>query len=293
MRFRKNPLKKMVPALIIATGLLIAAYPYVSNEIYKNRASSVITSNEKSMENVSKKKLDEIRKQAYRYNSELVNRVGVLHDPFDTDVIKKAPEGYESQLSVNGSPIMGEIVIPQIDVKLPIYHGTSQTVLEAGCGHLEGTSLPVGGKSTHSVITGHTGLRNKKIFTDLELLSVGDVFYIRVLGKKLCYRVCDINVVLPGDTDSLSIRDGEDLCTLVTCTPYGVNDHRLLVTGKRCSDSKAYEKTAGSGRKSQWMRDYETWIITGLVLSLLLVVADRIRGKIRNDRKKKKDRDSA
>lgn len=108
----------------------------------------------------------------------------MLHDPFDTDVIKKAPKGYESQLSVNGSPVMGEIVIPQIDVKLPIYHGTSQTVLEAGCGHLEGTSLPVGGKSTNSVITGHTGLRNKKLFTDLELLSVGGCLLHKGSGRK-------------------------------------------------------------------------------------------------------------
>ena len=282
----------MIPALIIAVGGLIAAYPYISNEIYKNRASSVITSSEKSISSTSQKKLDEIRRQADKYNSELVNRVGVLHDPFDTDVIKKAPKGYESQLSVNGSPVMGEIVIPQIDVKLPIYHGTSQTVLEAGCGHLEGTSLPVGGKSTNSVITGHTGLRNKKLFTDLELLSVGDVFYIRVLGERLCYRVCEINVVLPEDTGKLSIRDGEDLCTLVTCTPYGVNDHRLLVTGKRCSDNAVSETTTKKRRTSQWMREYETCIIIGLFLSLLLVVTDRIiRNK--NGRKKKKGRDSA
>ena len=128
----------MIPALIIAVGGLIAAYPYISNEIYKNRASSVITSSEKSISSTSQKKLDEIRRQADKYNSELVNRVGVLHDPFDTDVIKKAPKGYESQLSVNGSPVMGEIVIPRIDVKLPIYHGTSQTVLEAGCAQLRG-----------------------------------------------------------------------------------------------------------------------------------------------------------
>lgn len=291
MRLKEFLLKKTVPALIIVAGIAIAAYPYISNEAYMRHASSVTADSEGSIRSASDEEISELKKQAVKYNESLSENVGVLSDPFDENVIRMAPEGYDKQLSVSGGTVMGEIVIPEIDVNLPIYHGTSQTVLQEGCGHLEGSSLPVGGKSTHSVITGHTGLRDKRMFTDLELLRKGDVFYLSVLGERLYYRIIRMSVVLPGETGSLGIRKGEDLCTLVTCTPYGVNDHRLLVTGKRCS---APDDEGGrvSGRRngSRWMRDYETCIVTGTVLSLALVAADTIMRK-KHDRKRKKGRD--
>ena len=261
MRLKKFLLKKTVPALIIVAGIAIAAYPYISNEAYMRHASSVTADSERSIRHASDEKIAELKKQAVKYNESLSENVGVLSDPFDENVIKMAPEGYDKQLSVSGGTVMGEIVIPEIDVNLPIYHGTSQTVLQEGCGHLEGSSLPVGGEDTHCVITGHTGLRDKRMFTDLELLRKGDVFYLSVLGERLYYRIIRMNVVLPGETGSLGIRKGEDLCTLVTCTPYGVNDHRLLVTGKRCSDNAVSETTTKKRRTSQWMREYETCII--------------------------------
>ena len=141
---------------------------------------------------------------------------------------------YESCLNIAGDGVMGTISLPSIKVTMPLYHGTSEEDLQHGVGHLQGTALPVGGESTHCVIAGHTGLPTARIFDALDQVREGDVFVLSVLGEKLAYRVCDIQVVLPEDTDSLAVQEGRDLVTLVTCTPYGKNTHRLLVTGERC-----------------------------------------------------------
>ena len=142
---------------------------------------------------------------------------------------------------------MGYIEIPKIDIKLPIYHGTSELVLNNGIGHLEGTSLPIGGKSTHSVLTGHRGMPSSKLFTDLNQLVIGDVFYIYILDNILAYQVDKISIISPDDVSELKIIEGEDIVTLMTCTPYGVNTHRLLVRGKRVSyNIKSSKKVAKS-----------------------------------------------
>ena len=173
-------------------------------------------------------------KQAEAYNQTLSEKGSFYYDAFD-DEITIEEEVYRSLLNTNKEGMMGYISIPKISVQLPIYHGTDEEVLEMGCGHMEGSSLPIGGSSTHAVICAHTGMGTAELFTNLDQLELGDTFKISIFGRELEYEVDDINVVLPDEMDELSIIDGEDYVTLVTCTPYGINSHRLLVRGKRVS----------------------------------------------------------
>lgn len=209
----------------------------------------------------------------------------VLTDPFSEETNGGISEKeYYQLLNLDNTGVMCSLEIPSINVDLPVYHGTSNSVLEKGVGHLEGTSLPVGGKDTHAVFTGHTGLNKAKLFTDLTELQKGDQFYIRVLDKILAYEVCRIDVVLPEDTSKLSVVDGQDLVTLVTCTPYGQNTHRLLVRGKRTKYSpKAYEKERAKKKagRSQWMRTYQKAILLGIgITSIVLFIISFIRKKL-------------
>ena len=168
---------------------------------------------------------------ARQYNQELLGNLELL-DPF-SPIKKEVDERYQSLLNTNAAGMMGYIRIPKMEVELPIYHGTEEKVLQSGIGHFEGTSLPVGGESTHTVLTGHRGLPSKLLFTDLDKLKEGDIFYIKVLGETLAYQVDQILTVEPENTKALTIVPGEDYATLVTCTPYAVNTHRLLVRGTR------------------------------------------------------------
>lgn len=167
---------------------------------------------------------------------------------------------------------MGYVVIPKISVNLPIYHGTENDSLDRGIGHLLGSSLPVGGESTHSILSGHSGMASQKMFTDLEQLVVGDVFYLHVLNETLAHQVVEINTVLPYDTSLLGIVPGEDLCTLVTCTPYGVNTHRLLVRGSRIpyDEAKAIleSKDMEEPTCSSWEQKYLLGIAWGVLAAL-------------------------
>ena len=168
---------------------------------------------------------------------------------------------------------MGYVEIPKISVNLPIYHGTENDSLERGIGHLLGSSLPVGGESTHSILSGHSGMASQKMFTDLEQLIIGDVFYLHVLDETLAYQVVEINTVLPYDTSLLGIAPGEDLCTLVTCTPYGVNTHRLLVRGSRIPYEEAAalaEENIEQAPRSSWEQKYLQGILWGVIATLAL-----------------------
>ena len=178
--------------------------------------------------------------EAQEYNQSLVNTTK-LYDPFSTT--GKPSKEYMNLLNVSKDGMMAYLQIPKIDVKLPIYHSTNNGVLQKGVGHMEGSSLPIGGTSTHAVLSGHRGLPNSKLFTDLDKMKVGDIFYISVLGDTLAYEVDQIKTVLPSQTDDIEIVDGEDYVTLVTCTPYSVNTHRLLVRGKRTDYKEAIKKT--------------------------------------------------
>ena len=178
-----------------------------------------------------------------------------------------AAENYNSQLDIAGNGIIGYVIIPKIQVNLPIYHGTDAEVLDRGVGHLLGSSLPVGGKNTHTILSGHSGMASQKMFTDLEQLVPGDVFYLNVLGETMAYQVTEINTVLPYETDLLGIVPGEDLCTLVTCTPYGINTHRLLVRGSRIPYEEAAvmeEETASvEPAASTWEAKYLQGLLFG------------------------------
>ncbi len=213
--------------LLIALSVLL--YPSVSNYLYEKNSSRVISSYNEEVIHKDQKQLEDLIESARDFNQELLGNIEFL-DPF-SPVKKEINQRYEDTLNVNGIGMMGYITIPKIKVELPIYHGTEEKVLQIGVGHFEGTSFPVGGESTHAVLTGHRGLPSKMLFTDLDKMELGDVFYIKILGKTLAYEVDQILTVLPEDTKELSIVSGKDYVTLVTCTPYAVNTHRLLVRG--------------------------------------------------------------
>lgn len=226
---------------------------------------------------------------AEKYNKSLLGTV-ILTDPFDPHFQPQTDLNYYQLLNINNDSIMGSINIPKINVNIPIFHGTSQPVLEKGIGHLANTSLPIGGKSTHSVLTGHTGISKAALFTDLDKLVIGDVFFIRVLNRTLAYKVDQIKVVLPNETSDLRIVDNQDYVTLITCTPYGLNTHRLLVRGTRVPVGQAELDAADMTEtvESTWMAEYKrALIIGGIVFGAIIIIFIVIR-IILNKRKKKK-----
>lgn len=219
--------------LIFLAGLSLLLYPSVSNYWNSLHQSRAIAVYDQTVDNIDKEKNDAMRQLARAYNDSLLGRSDEFH--LDEGLQRQ----YESLLNVTGTGVMGYVDIPCINCKLPIYHGTDESVLQVAVGHLEWTSLPVGGPSTHAVISGHRGLPSAELLTHIDRLETGDKFYLHVLGEELEYRVDDIAVVLPNDTSRLRVVAGEDYVTLVTCTPYGINSHRLLVRGTRVQNSAA------------------------------------------------------
>lgn len=223
----RKHLSTIVLVILLLIGLSLLLYPTVSdywNSFHQTRAIATYAENVAALDNAS---YDAIWDAARQYNRSLCSR----SNSFLLSDEQKAE--YESLLDISGQGVMGYIEIPEIDVSLPIYHGTEDPVLQVAVGHLEWTSLPVGGESTHCVLSGHRGLPSAKLFTDLDKLREGDTFLLRVLDEILTYEVDQILIVEPQDTAALEIAEGEDYCTLVTCTPYGINTHRLLVRGHR------------------------------------------------------------
>jgi len=217
---------RLLPIILIFVfffiGITVLCYPFISNYINTLHSSQVIEQLEQALENADDKELNYQRKLAELYNESLRN----------TGENVSCPYNYEDILSFPGG-IMGYLDIPSINIHLPIYHGTGEDALAKGVGHLPDTAFPIGGKGNHSVLTGHTGLPSAKLFTDLTKLGMGDLFTVHILGKTLTYQVDQITIVLPSAVDELLPVAGADYCTLVTCTPYGVNSHRLLVRGRR------------------------------------------------------------
>ena len=228
----KKKMFTICTVLLFLVALCLTLYPLISNYVNQKYASQIHTAYQEVMEQVDDAALLRAKELAFAYNRSIVPGAST-EDAYSQEGLKAASQNYDSQLNVAGNGIMGYVEIPKISVNLPIYHGTENDSLERGIGHLLGSSLPVGGKSTHSILSGHSGMASQKMFTDLEQLTAGDVFYLHVLDETLAYQVVEINTVLPYDTSLLGIVPGEDLCTLVTCTPYGVNTHRLLVRGSR------------------------------------------------------------
>lgn len=215
--------------LLIAFSVLL--YPTVSNYLYEKNGARVISSYDENAVRLSESEKQAMLEAARQYNRELLGNIELL-DPF-SPLKKEVDARYQSLLNTNEAGMMGYIRIPKIDVELPIYHGTEERILQSGVGHFEGTSLPVGGESSHTVLTGHRGLPSKLLFTDLDQMKAGDIFYLKILGETFAYKIDQILTVLPENTKALTIEPGKDYATLVTCTPYAVNTHRLLVRGSR------------------------------------------------------------
>lgn len=228
----KDRLSTFMLILVLVMGLSLLLYPTVSDYWNSMHQSKAIASYSDQVSNLNQEKYEQMLKDALEYNQWLMER----ENPYlvtDEQRIR-----YNSLLNFNGTGIMGYIEIPAINVTIPIYHGTEETVLQVAIGHLDWTSLPIGGESTHCVISGHRGLPSAKLFTDLDQLVEGDLFLLQILDETLTYQVDQILIVEPDDTDALLIEKGKDYCTLVTCTPYGVNSHRMLVRGHRIENQK-------------------------------------------------------
>lgn len=232
--------------LIFVAGIGVMSYPLVSSVINNIESRNHVEEYTKTTKQMSSEETLEMFKRAEEYNHSLTNNV-IITDPFDEKAYKKIGANYEKALNVDGNGLIGYIDIPKINVYLPIYHGTTDKILAKGAGHLQNTSLPVGGESTHSVISAHTAYPGETFFDYLTDMQEGDEFYIHVLDRVLKYEVDIIKVVLPEETDDLRVIRGEDHVTLLTCTPYSINTHRLLVRGKRVAyDDSKYITTGAS-----------------------------------------------
>ena len=213
--------------LVFFIGLSLMLYPTFADWWNSFHQSRAVASYVEQVANMDDDKYDEIWSAAWDYNRSLLDR------PNDFLLSEAQQENYRSLLNIGGNGIMGYIEIPKLGVTMPVYHGTDEAVLQVAIGHLDWTSLPVGGESSHCVVSGHRGLPSARLFTDLDKMEVGDTFLLRILDEVLTYEVDQIRIVLPQNTDDLLIVEGEDLCTMVTCTPYGINTHRMLVRGRR------------------------------------------------------------
>lgn len=252
----KNRLWGLARLLIILVGVGILVYPSVSEYLFEKNSSVAVSTYDDSIRRMEQAHMDELRSQAEAYNQRLAENNGFSKPALDEYNNPITPEDYWDILDVDGNGMMGYITIPRIHVTIPMYHGTEEEVLQVAIGHLQNTSLPVGGESTHAVLSGHRGLPSKALFTDLDQVQIGDVFYLTVLNETIYYQVDQILTVLPNETDALAITKGEDHVTLVTCTPYGVNSHRLLVRGTRMDYTPETGEAApvGEVELSPWMK---------------------------------------
>lgn len=277
--------------LLLAAGLIL--YPILGNALAEKNKSLVMTEYSKAVEEMTDTRVAEMLAAAETYNAAL-SPISVSTDGvYSLSGLTAAQEQYDEILAVNESGIMGQLEIPELDIRLPIYHGTDGSTLEKGVGHLLGSSFPVGGKGTHTVLTGHSGLSREKMLTDLEKMKVGDRFFLHVLDMTLAYEVRDIFTVLPDDTSHLGIQRGKDMCTLITCTPYGVNTHRLLVQGYRVPyepeavSAATAEATGENSGVSSWQQQYFDGIYYGVILADTVVLVWVIVRETRRDRRKK------
>lgn len=268
---RKN--KTKIFDILRVAGLLVAfsvlLYPTISNYLYEKNSSKVISFYDEETIRLNEQKKNKLLEEAITFNQELSGNIDFT-DPF-LSTRKEIDRTYQNTLNINGSGMMGYIKIPKIKIELPIYHGTQENILQSGVGHLEGTSFPVGGESTHCVLTGHRGLPSKMLFTDLDKLEIGDVFYIKILGETLSYEVDQILTVLPEETKELSIMSGEEYVTLVTCTPYAVNTHRLLIRGRAMPYEEAVKIVPDEKQKRMLPFQIRMFILAIFILIILLI----------------------
>lgn len=224
MSKKKSNISNIILVIILLVGLSLLLYPTISEYINSKHQTRVVQNYNDITSNMDKDEVDIRLQEAVAYNEKLAETEGAFYKP-------ELVEGYDTVLDITGTGIMGYVSIPKINVELPIYHGVDEGVLQIAAGHLPGTSLPIGGPSTHAVLSGHRGLPSAMLFTDLDKLEVGDTFQVTVLKDVYTFQVDQIKIVLPYEVDDLQIEKGKEYCTLMTCTPYGVNSHRLLVRG--------------------------------------------------------------
>ncbi|RGN87003.1 class C sortase [Blautia obeum] len=269
----KKKAGNLVICIIFLAGLSLLLYPFVANQWNNYRQKQLISNYEQVVSDKEAAEgidYDAERKKAEDYNEALLPCV--LPDSFALAESSGVDPVYMNTLNIAGDEMMGSVEIPKINIKIPIYHTTEEEVLNKGAGHLEGSSLPVGGANTHAVISAHRGLPSASLFTDLDQLKEGDHFLLHVLDETLCYEVDKISVVKPEDTSALAVEDGQDLVTLLTCTPYGVNTERLLVRGHRVpyvEEEVKEEKTVLSG--SSLHTNYLLWVFVGLSVTALFI----------------------
>lgn len=267
----------IVIVIVFLVGLGLLAYPTVANWWNSWNAARVGEVYDHTIQALTKEEIAEIFESAKAYNTALASDSGRF-TPTDTEHAE-----YETQLSVDGSDVMGSISVPSADISLPIYHGTSEEVLAVGAGHLEGSSLPVGGLGTHTVITGHRGLPSALLFTDLDKVVEDDYVILKVLNETLTYQVDTIRIVEPKEIESLAIDPDKDLLTLVTCTPYGINTHRILITGHRVENLKEWEATSDAGQIDTKIVALCIAIPVLIILFLILMIKTR-KPKPKGDR---------
>ena len=268
----KNSIKIIIIVIELLIGLTITLYPIISSAYNSKHQSEIHTQYIAEIEKTDNSQIAEVRDAAKAYNAAITPGISV----YNPEMLAQISEGYDEQLNLTGDGIMGYVEIPVINVNLPIYHGTDSETLETGVGHLLGSSLPVGGDSTHAVLTAHSGMASQKLFSDLDKMKVGDTFYLHILDEVLAYQVDEINVVLPHDTKHLGITVDEDLCTLITCTPFAVNTHRLLVRGTRIPYTEAEKISADIPQEdtitSTWEEQYLKSLIIAVVLAVIIIL---------------------
>ena len=289
----KKFFKNFILILIFLAGLSLLLYPYISNEWNTYRQSKLMTTYEETVESINKETPIDYTSEFARanaYNESLVPYI--LPDSFAIAAASEEPDAeYMACLNLTGDGMMGYVQIPKIDIKIPIYHTVSTEVLEKAAGHLEGSSLPVGGADTHTVISAHRGLPSAALFTDLDKLKKGDHFLISVLDEILCYEVDQISVVEPSEMEALKVEPEKDLATLLTCTPYGVNSHRLLVRGHRVEyvEEEVMQEEVPL-EETSLHTNYLLWVVVGLAITtvfiIVLSVVDRKRRKKINEQMK-------
>ena len=244
----KKKIITICAAVLFLTALGLTLYPLVSNYVNQKYASEIQTAYQELIQQTDDSVLQEAKQRAVSYNLAITPGTA---DAYSEESLSSAAENYDNQLDIAGNGIMGYVEIPSIQIRLPIYHGCTENELSKGAGHLPSSSLPVGGKSTHAVLAAHSGRADSKMFTDLDQVKEGDLVYLYVLNKTLTYEVDQITITTPDDTDAIQIIDGKDLLTLLTCTPYGTNTHRLLVRGHRIFPDETRSASNSSEEKPE------------------------------------------
>lgn len=282
---KKTPLKwrllTIAPPILLLAGILVLLYPVFATQYNNARQERIASEFSAVADNAGPDAVAESLRRADEYN--LKASESPILDPW-LDAQRPGTAQYQDYLSqLNLNDVMATIKIPSIDVNLPIYHGTDTATLDKGVGHLFGTALPVGGESTHTVLTGHTGLGNATMFDQLTSVKMGDYFYIETAGRHLKYQVTDIRVVLPHETETLNKVEGKDLATLITCTPYGVNTHRLLVTGERVPMDEEAVAAEAAQVKGSVMKPWMIAVLASVAVILLVAGILWLRSRKRND----------